>query len=79
MGSVSYNGSCHLPEGIGSAYTVSFSRYRSGEWALPRIQYLVLLRNEDGSFSSVLGEPSSYHENMSAYEIVRLAVDQAEK
>ena len=79
LGSVSYNGSCHLPEGIGSTYTVSFSRYRSGEWASPRIQYLVLLRNEDGSFSSVLGEPSSYHENMSAYEIVRLAVDQAEK
>lgn len=79
LGSVSYNGSCHLPQGIGSAYTVSFSRYRSGEWASPRIQYLVLLRNEDGSFSSVLGEPSSYHENMSAYEIVHLAVDQAEK
>lgn len=79
LGPVSYNGSCHLPQGIGSAYTVSFSRYHSGEWSLPRIQYLVLLRKEDGSFSSVLGEPSSYRENMSVYETIHLAAGQAEK
>lgn len=79
LGPGSYAGSCSLEQGFGSAYALGIYQYRSGQWTGPDTQYLVLLRNEDGSFSSVLGEPSSYHENMSAYEIVHLAVDQAEK
>lgn len=79
LGPVRYNGSCHLDQGFGSAYTVNFSRYHSGEWTLPRIQYLVLLRDEDGAFLSVLGEPSVYRENMSVYDTIHLAYDQAKK
>lgn len=76
LGPVSYNGACRLSQGIGAAYTVEFSRYYSGHWTLPRIQYLVLLRDEDGTFLSVLGEPSAYTADMTVYDVIHQAAGQ---
>lgn len=58
LGPVSYAGSCRLNQGFGSAYVVETHLYQAGAWAKSDTQYLILLRDEDGTFLSVLGEPS---------------------
>ena len=78
LGPVSYAGSCGLEQGFGSAYAVETYQYHSGQWIGPDTQYLVLLRDTDGSFVSVLGEPASYDEDTLVYNIIHQAAQQAQ-
>lgn len=79
LGPVSYAGSCRLDQGFGSAYAIDVYQYRSGQWTGPDTQYLVLLRDETGSFLSVLGEPSVHTEDILVYNLIHQAAEQAEK
>lgn len=78
LGPVRYAGSCGLEQGFGSAYAVETYQYHSGQWIGPDTQYLVLLRDTDGSFVSVLGEPASYDEDTLVYNIIHQAAQQAQ-
>lgn len=79
FGPVSYAGSCRLDPGFGSAYAIDVYQYRSGQWTGLDTQYLVLLRDETGSFLSVLGEPPVYTEDILVYNLIHQAAEQAEK
>lgn len=77
LGPVSYAGSCRLSQGFGSAYVVETYLYHAGAWAKSDTQYLILLRDANGAFLSVLGEFSGDTGGMPVRDIILNAAGQA--
>lgn len=78
LGPVRYAGSCRLEQGFGSAYVVETYLYHAGAWTKSDPQYLVLLRDEQGAFLSVLGEASGDATGMSVRDIILNTAGQAD-